>query len=190
MRTAIEFRADCPGADLWKPAKGSRDASQVRRLQALAAIYGGASRWQAAAVGGWSTFRPGSGKRWMMIGARRYQPSSFSRRFRWSACFSGFVRRSSRMFRSFHCTAGSAAAEGRPMASKSGAPFTSVSRNCAALWFSLDWTSWISLTRTASRSAIVTASAVMPENSFTNRSPSGDRFGSSNSCGGRFELAT
>jgi transposase len=52
MGTAIGLRADYTGAELRKAAKGSRDASQVRRLLALAAIYDGASRGEAAAVGG------------------------------------------------------------------------------------------------------------------------------------------
>ena len=41
MGTAIGLRTDYTGADLRKAAKGSRDASQVRRLLALAAIYDG-----------------------------------------------------------------------------------------------------------------------------------------------------
>ena len=52
MGAAIGLRADYTGADLRNAAKGSRDASQVRRLLALAAIYDGASRGDAASVGG------------------------------------------------------------------------------------------------------------------------------------------
>jgi len=52
MGTAIGLRADYSGADLRKAAKVPRDASQVRRLLALAAIYDGASRGDAATVGG------------------------------------------------------------------------------------------------------------------------------------------
>lgn len=52
MGMAIGLRTDCSGTDLRQAAKGSRDASQAQRLQALAAIYDGASLGDAAAVGG------------------------------------------------------------------------------------------------------------------------------------------
>jgi transposase len=52
MGTAIGLRTDYTGTDLRKAAKRSRDAHQVRRLLALAAVYDGASRSEAAAVGG------------------------------------------------------------------------------------------------------------------------------------------
>ena len=52
MGTAIGLRTDYTGTDLRKAAKRSRDAHQVRRLLALAAVYDGASRSEAASVGG------------------------------------------------------------------------------------------------------------------------------------------
>ena len=48
----IPLRADYDSARLRLAARESRDAGQTRRLLALAAIYDGASRTDAAAVGG------------------------------------------------------------------------------------------------------------------------------------------
>ena len=48
---AIPLRADCSAEQLRSAAKVSKDAAQVRRLLALAAIYDGASRTEAAWVG-------------------------------------------------------------------------------------------------------------------------------------------
>ena len=48
----IPLRADFDAAGVRRAARESRDAKQVRRLLALAAIYEGASRTEAAAIGG------------------------------------------------------------------------------------------------------------------------------------------
>ena len=52
MAAAIGLREDYAGDDLRRLARGSRDGRQVRRLLALAAIYDGNSRTEAARVGG------------------------------------------------------------------------------------------------------------------------------------------
>ena len=52
MAAAIELRADYAADDLRRRAKASRDARQTRRLLALAVIYEGGSRTEAARVGG------------------------------------------------------------------------------------------------------------------------------------------
>ena len=52
MAAAIELRTDFTGDALRKLAKASADANQACRLLALAAIYDGASRGQAAKIGG------------------------------------------------------------------------------------------------------------------------------------------
>lgn len=52
MGKAIALRADHGAADLRRLARTSRDAAQTRRLLALAAIYDGASRTEAARIGG------------------------------------------------------------------------------------------------------------------------------------------
>ena len=52
MATAIALRGDYDAEGLRALARRSRDARQVRRLLALAAAYDGASRTEAAAVGG------------------------------------------------------------------------------------------------------------------------------------------
>jgi transposase len=52
MGKAIVLRADHGADDLRRLARASRDATQTRRLLALAAIYDGASRTEAARVGG------------------------------------------------------------------------------------------------------------------------------------------
>lgn len=48
----IPLRADLDAIELRSAARRSKDAGQARRLLALAAIYDGASRTQAAAIGG------------------------------------------------------------------------------------------------------------------------------------------
>jgi transposase len=52
MSAALRLREDYEARDLRALAKASRDAHQTRRLLALAAIYEGASRSVAAAIGG------------------------------------------------------------------------------------------------------------------------------------------
>lgn len=49
---AVALRGDYDAAELRSLARRSKDARQVRRLLALAAVYDGASRGEAAAVGG------------------------------------------------------------------------------------------------------------------------------------------
>ena len=48
----IPLRSDFDGAALRRIARGSKDGPQARRLLALAAIYEGASRTEAARIGG------------------------------------------------------------------------------------------------------------------------------------------
>ena len=48
----IPLRADYDAAHLRAAARESKDAGQTRRLLALAAIYDGATRTEAAAIGG------------------------------------------------------------------------------------------------------------------------------------------
>lgn len=52
MAAAIELRGDFVGDDLRRLARRSRDGKQVRRLLALAAVYDGGSRREAARIGG------------------------------------------------------------------------------------------------------------------------------------------
>jgi len=52
MAAPIPLRADVGGDDLRAYAKRTRDATQARRLVALAAIYDGGSRGDAARIGG------------------------------------------------------------------------------------------------------------------------------------------
>jgi transposase len=52
MAAAIELRKDFGSRELRALAKASRDASQARRLLALAEIYDGGSRTDAARIGG------------------------------------------------------------------------------------------------------------------------------------------
>jgi hypothetical protein len=52
MAAAIRLREDFDGSALRRLAKGTRDAAQVRRLLALAEIYDGGSRGDAARLGG------------------------------------------------------------------------------------------------------------------------------------------
>src|SRR5947207_14311837 len=52
MAAAIGVRGDYDAARLRELAKRSNDANQTRRLLALAAIYDGGSRTEAATIGG------------------------------------------------------------------------------------------------------------------------------------------
>lgn len=52
MAAAISLRGDFDGAALRRLARESRDAKQVRRLLALASIYEGGRRSEAARIGG------------------------------------------------------------------------------------------------------------------------------------------
>jgi hypothetical protein len=52
MAAAIGVRGDYDAARLRELAKRSEDANQTRRLLALAAIYDGGSRSEAAKIGG------------------------------------------------------------------------------------------------------------------------------------------
>lgn len=52
MGTALALREDYTAADLKRLARASRDADQTRRLLALATIYDGGSRAEAARTGG------------------------------------------------------------------------------------------------------------------------------------------
>jgi len=52
MAAAIELRGDFSSDELRRLARSSRDAKQVRRLVALAAIRDGGSRTEAARIGG------------------------------------------------------------------------------------------------------------------------------------------
>jgi putative transposase len=52
MATAVGLRGDYDAGALWAAAKRSKDGPQARRLLALAAIYEGATRTEAAKIGG------------------------------------------------------------------------------------------------------------------------------------------
>src|SRR5229473_1279791 len=52
MSAAVELRDDFTAADLRRLAAKARDADQVRRLLALAAVYDGMDRETAARIGG------------------------------------------------------------------------------------------------------------------------------------------
>jgi len=52
MAAAIPLRSNFSADDLRRLARSSRDANQARRLLALAAIYDGSSRSDAARIGG------------------------------------------------------------------------------------------------------------------------------------------
>src|ERR1700712_2613779 len=52
MAAAVPLRSDFDAEAVRALAKSSRDPAQIRRLLALSAIYAGASRSQAAAMGG------------------------------------------------------------------------------------------------------------------------------------------
>src|SRR5918911_4258851 len=51
MRTAVALRSDFEGSELRRRAKIAMDAAQARRLLALAEIYDGGSRTDAARIG-------------------------------------------------------------------------------------------------------------------------------------------
>ena len=51
MACAIALRSDFTGPDLRRLARGSKDASQARRLLAMAVIYDGGTRSEAALLG-------------------------------------------------------------------------------------------------------------------------------------------
>ena len=51
MAAAVGLRTDFTATDLRRGAQSRRDAGQVRRLLALAVIYGGGSRSEAARIG-------------------------------------------------------------------------------------------------------------------------------------------
>ena len=61
MATAVGVRGDYAAAQLRALAKRSEDANQTRRLLALAAIYDGGSRSEAAKIGGVGCRRCGTG---------------------------------------------------------------------------------------------------------------------------------
>ena len=52
MPSSVQLRDDYDAAGLRELAKRSRDPRQIRRLLALAAVYDGMSRADAAKVGG------------------------------------------------------------------------------------------------------------------------------------------
>jgi hypothetical protein len=52
MAAAIELRDDFSGDELRRLARDGRDATQVRRLLALAVILDGGTRTEAARIGG------------------------------------------------------------------------------------------------------------------------------------------
>src|SRR3954466_11507992 len=52
MGQAIAVRTDCTAGGVRQFAKRARDAAQARRLLAIAAVLDGASRAQAAKIGG------------------------------------------------------------------------------------------------------------------------------------------
>ena len=52
MAAPLPLRSDFTAADLRRHARRSREANQARRLLALAAIYDGGSRGDAARIGG------------------------------------------------------------------------------------------------------------------------------------------
>src|ERR1700745_4296237 len=52
MAAPVPLRRDCPAFDLRRHAGRSRNAAKARRLLALSAIYDGASRSEAARIGG------------------------------------------------------------------------------------------------------------------------------------------
>src|SRR5437879_13370847 len=62
MAAAIGVRGDYDAARLRELAKRSDDANQTRRLLALAAIYDGGSRTEAATMGG---VGPQTGRDWV-----------------------------------------------------------------------------------------------------------------------------
>ena len=82
MRDGIALRDDFSSFDLRRLAKGSRDAGQARRLLALAEIYDGASRTDAAQIGavGLQTVREaGRGQIRVWFSAKRIVSHALSR---------------------------------------------------------------------------------------------------------------
>ena len=59
MSIPIPLRRDFSAPQLRSLAKKSKDGPQARRLLTLAAIYDGATRTEAAKIGGWSADHPG-----------------------------------------------------------------------------------------------------------------------------------
>ena len=56
MSIPVPLRGDFDAPDLRRLARSSKDANQARRLLALATVYGGGTRSEAAAVGGVASF--------------------------------------------------------------------------------------------------------------------------------------
>jgi transposase len=87
---AIGLRSDFDAAGVRRAARASKDANQVRRLLALAAIYDGSSRSEAAAIGGvtlqivrdWVLKFNGSGPDGLIDGKAPGQPSLLNDRHR------------------------------------------------------------------------------------------------------------
>ena len=52
MGQAIPVRTDCTASEVRRFAQRARDAAQARRLLAIAAVLDGASREEAAKIGG------------------------------------------------------------------------------------------------------------------------------------------
>jgi hypothetical protein len=52
MAAAVGLRDDFDAGSLWAAARRSKDGGQARRLLALAAIYDGGKRAEAAKIGG------------------------------------------------------------------------------------------------------------------------------------------
>src|SRR5260370_36024197 len=86
MAAAIGVRGDYNAARLRELAKRSDDANQTRRLLALAVIYDGGSRTEAAKIGGGGRHTgrgagrgvdaPGGPRGWDAAGARHAPPVS------------------------------------------------------------------------------------------------------------------
>lgn len=87
---AIGLRSDFDAAGVRRAARASQDGNQVRRLLALAAIYDGSSRSEAAAIGGvtlqiirdWVLKFNGSGPDGLIDGKAPGQPSRLNDRHR------------------------------------------------------------------------------------------------------------
>jgi transposase len=52
MGQAISVRTDCIASEVRRPARRAKDAAQARRPLAIAAVLDGASREEAAKIGG------------------------------------------------------------------------------------------------------------------------------------------
>jgi hypothetical protein len=66
----IPLRSDFDAAQIRGLARRTKEAPQARRLVALAAIYDGGTRTQAAAIGGHAADRPGVGAKFQRPRAR------------------------------------------------------------------------------------------------------------------------